>query len=569
MNCLQKICLSTATYSPPHSRCLLALQVALGIITACALSLSIGAIVSFFPPSVGYAGGAIAAAALFGLAVSLIKGSSTKNRVRDKEPSSHSEDISLKPAGTENENIPTYANDFPTMGNFEMPNEILLNILSHLTPKELVLMGLTSKTWRAFTHENILWAKHCDRSLIPLTKNLEGAEAYAKQFAQVQNLTSAIMAQQVQPKSFCFDQSVFFTLINNNKIFLLCEDGVHIFNKTFANLEKKISFDFSEHGVPNRLELIDNILFCFHFPNPQGTRQGVLFSYDLKRNVPIKDGVIISLREWERRPSKYHGGRLAFAKDRAFCNYANGDIRVWNLEDESNEYRDDIEYKDYGKHLKMFKETYGADSEKYKESATNVEWLMKLQEKLKKERKILQGHTGPITHLFVSGDHLYSSSKDGTIKIWNLNTNTCIQTIVTDLARSTHDTALGVDHFLVNGNYVFGYMYDYNVKHTFCKVWDTQTGLCLQTIELDTRMDSCCLYGNLLFYSRGTTIHIYDLSTRCEMRTFNCEIPNRSLDVSVLAHLQLADGKLICIGKRDQLYHSGNHVFVFEFSSKL
>ena len=449
-----------------------------------------------------------------------------------------------------------------------------LTILSYLSPRELVAMSLTSHQWNELASHNILWAEHCRRHLIPIPNRAEILGSYKERFAQVRNLTLAIKRHKIQPTMTRFDNPIYSVLVESDSAFLACREVVQIWDTKFTKIKKIPISGFCEYVTPDRLEIIGNVLFCFHFPNPDcHERRAILFSYDLVRNVQVKNGIPISLSEWEHGESKHRGGRLAFSEDKAFVNYKNGDIRVWDLRNEDEEYTDDIEYENY--HNRFVdgdvNKPHISDPHGQKGDKEIVLSLMKRQEKLRKERKVLQGHTSQITHLSFVNDYLYSSSEDGTIKIWNIGTAQCIQTIITDLSRSTYGaTVLGVDHFLVNGSHIFGYMYDKNENYTLCKLWDTHTGLCLQIIKLNTCMDSYCLYGKLLFFSYKTTIYIYDLSTGKEIRTLTCDIQNDDLyNPPMLTNLQISGSQLICCGKKRQWSDADNQIFIFDFSSML
>ena len=685
MNCLQRVSPLNSSYSPSQARCICGIRIAFGIIAACGFSVSIGAIVSYFPPSVGYAGGSIAAVSLCALALSYIKCADETLHVQEESPLNSttnsieptatlvgydskpltikdnnvkklrkgvlqsinsqiekpSAEIAVEPIRREKPNNAVISNrrnasdtvaptenaheelfeaeskfidssrdinesttvsgapntaklasestrealicsdleSFALAGSSSLdisylPQEVKLMVLRCLIPRELAAMSLTSHAWRVITLDNVLWARHCINYLIPSPKNAEALGSYARRFAKVQNLTAAIVKRESNPQIVCFDKPIYCALINNNKSFVICSDGVHMMDIDFTNTEKEI-FNLRECITPDSLEIIDDVLFCFHAPDPdRSDRNALLFSYDLAKNMQIKNRTTIGLYEWEHGISKHRGGRLAFSKDKAFCNYKNGDIRVWNLcqarklRYEYDECTDIIEYEDYNEHLRLLAERYGAHTERYKEKVIIVESLMQQQKKLGEERQIFQGHTGQITHLSVSNGHLYSSSEDGTIKIWNIETTQCMQTIITDLYRSTYDAkVLGVEGFFVNDNYIFGYTYDPKANHTMCKLWDTHTGLCLQTIQLNTCMGSYCLRGNLLFFSHQTTIHIYDLCTGQEIRAFSCDMPNDKLHVKpALAHLQVIGNKLICIGKEHELDDSGKQIFIFDLS---
>ena len=603
MNCLQRVDSSNKAYSSPQVHCICGLRVALGIIAACGFSVSIGAIVSYFPPTVGYVGVAFTGAPLCAIALSYIKCNGKTCQVRKELPlisttnsveptaifaGNDSQSLTIKnknekklqkkifqptdfqtekssvetvkePIKRKKENHAVTANRRITPNINSLSQEVMLMVLGYLSPRELANMSLANLPWSEISCDNVLWARHCIDYLIPTPKNVELIGSFAGQFAKIQKLTTAIIRSQVHPKTIDFEKRVYAVLIDGDRVFLSFRDGIEVWDAKVSKANQTLISGFSEYRIPDKLIRIGNTLFCLHTPtaNRNYDRRGVLFAYDLARNEEVVEDTPISLYEWEHGESKRRGGRLAFSENKAFCNYTNGDIRIWDFKKQHKEYEytDDIEYDDYT-----------AD-----EHDNAIYLLVKLKEELLRERQLLRGHTGQITHLSVSDNRLYSSSEDGTIKIWNIDTSQCIQTIVTDLPRNTYGgTVLGVDHFFVNGVYIFGYMYDNNENCTLCKLWNANTGLCLQIIQLNTCIDSYCLHGNLLFFSHESTIHIYDLSTGKEIQTLSCDMPSHKSYVKpTLAHLQVVDDKLICIGKENELDEYGKQIFIFDFSSKL
>ena len=599
MNCLQRVDSSNKAYLPPQAHCICGLRIALGIIAACGFSASIGALVSYLPPSVGYGGGSIAAVSVCVLALSYIKCAGETRQVREGLPlnsttnsvepiailagndfqpltikSNNKKNLRKKifpptdspgeksSAGTVKEPIKRKKENHAVIRRItpeidSLPQEVKLMILNYLKPRELANMSLANLPWREIACDNVLWARHCIDYLIPAPKNVEIIGTFAGQFAKIQKLTTAILSSEVHPKTIDFEKGVYAVLIDGDRVFLSFRDGIKMWDTKFSKRDQTLISGFSEYRIPDKLIKTGNILFCLHTPtaNRNYDRRGILFAYDLARNEEVVEETPISLYEWEHGESKHRGGRLAFSENKAFCNYKNGDIRIWDFKKQYKEYTDDIEYDDYT----------GDEHDK------DIQFLVKFQEELLRERQFLRGHTGQITHLSVSDNCLYSSSEDGAIKIWNIDTSQWIQTIVTDLSRNMYgSTVLGVDHFSVNGNYIFGYMYDSNENCTLCKLWNANTGLCLQTLELNMSMDSYCLHGNLLFFSLETTIHVYDLSTGQQIQTLNCDMPSDESYVKPkLAHLQFVDDKLICIGRKNGFEESGKQVFIFDFSSKL
>ncbi len=114
----------------------------------------------------------------------------------------------------------------------------------------------------------------------------------------------------------------------------------------------------------------------------------------------------------------------------------------------------------------------------------------------------LQGHDGSASSLAVDGQRLFSGSDDNTIKIWDLNTNTCTATL------QGHDGS--VLSLALDGQRLFSASADGSIK-----IWDLNTNTCTATLQGDKNsVLSLALDGQRLFSgSYDWTIKIWDLNT--------------------------------------------------------
>lgn len=596
------------------------LRVALGIIAACGLSISIGAIVSYFPPSAGYAGGAVATVSLLGIALSFIKCSAQTQQFQQAEASVNSSTITrIESIRVDKEDSVSRGDQSIVLGGYELPHEIVLNILSYLNPKELITINLLNHQWQEIARDKCLWMRHCHSYLIPVPKNTDAAEPYQR-YTKVQNLTATIAKKKVRQKIVPFDTPVCSALIDSNRAFLAFKNRVEERDVRFQTTKEVLIVDHRDG--PIRLEVKNDILLCSEVARISYDYPGnkvVFYSVDLANHQPIIGPILVRLYEWK---DGSYGHHIVFLKDRAFCSYRNGDIRIWNLQTGwpdlvpysleqkywgnncyerqyveklvFNDYTDEFEYKDFKeafqaiefikekrlaieeenkkryasmipnedfdqKYINDIVEESQAKIDNIKKEIQKIENYIKvrqeIQQRMKKDHPTLKGHTDCITHLSVIDDRLYSSSRDGMIKIWDIDAEQCIQTIATEISLDDYGSIKqGVDHFTVNGDYLFGYAYSKKEEITYCKLWNLHTGLCLKILKLNTNIDadSYCLYGNLLFFCKQTTIHAYDLNEGKKIGVITCDIPTdeRSVKPS-LVNLQVIDKKLICCVKLD------------------
>jgi WD40 repeat protein len=114
----------------------------------------------------------------------------------------------------------------------------------------------------------------------------------------------------------------------------------------------------------------------------------------------------------------------------------------------------------------------------------------------------LIGHFGVVKSLAIHDGKLYSGSWGGTIKIWDLNSNQCIATLI------GHDAAV---HSLAIYD---GKLYSSSSDSTI-KIWDLNSNQCIATlIGHDAAVNSLAIYdGKLYSSSSDSTIKIWDLNS--------------------------------------------------------
>ncbi|MEG4518497.1 MULTISPECIES: WD40 domain-containing protein [unclassified Microcoleus] len=90
--------------------------------------------------------------------------------------------------------------------------------------------------------------------------------------------------------------------------------------------------------------------------------------------------------------------------------------------------------------------------------------------------KVLRGHTGGIWSVAVCLDNqlLASGSGDRTIRLWNLQTGSCLNVLHKHTSWVTSVSFSPDGQFLISGS-----------DDRTLKVWDIATGFCIQTLMVD------------------------------------------------------------------------------------
>lgn len=116
--------------------------------------------------------------------------------------------------------------------------------------------------------------------------------------------------------------------------------------------------------------------------------------------------------------------------------------------------------------------------------------------------KKLEGHTDWVISVFVLDNLIISVSTDKTIKIWDINTGTCLKTL-----EGHNDCVTSV--YLVKDNLIISGSWDYTIK-----IWNINSGDCLKTLEGHTNwIRSVFVHDNLIISgSDDGTIRITPIS---------------------------------------------------------
>ncbi|MBS0604671.1 MAG: F-box/WD repeat-containing protein [Verrucomicrobia bacterium] len=114
----------------------------------------------------------------------------------------------------------------------------------------------------------------------------------------------------------------------------------------------------------------------------------------------------------------------------------------------------------------------------------------------------LQSHSGPVDSLALKGQKLFSISFDNTIKIWDLSTNKCTATL------QSRDNTLSI--LAIDEHRLFLSTNDNNIE-----IWDLNSNTCTATLEgHDDTVNQLVIEGEkLVSGSFDGTIKIWDLST--------------------------------------------------------
>lgn len=126
-------------------------------------------------------------------------------------------------------------------------------------------------------------------------------------------------------------------------------------------------------------------------------------------------------------------------------------------------------------------------------------------------KNTLEGHTSRVNCLVLHGDQLISGSGDKTIKIWDLKTNECKYTLT------------GLEHEISSFIIANGLLYAGDLDGKI-KIWDLKTNTCTATLEGEHKDEVSSLLvvdGMLISSSFDETIKMWDLKTNTCIGTLN------------------------------------------------
>ncbi|MBS0603868.1 MAG: WD40 repeat domain-containing protein [Verrucomicrobia bacterium] len=150
----------------------------------------------------------------------------------------------------------------------------------------------------------------------------------------------------------------------------------------------------------------------------------------------------------------------------------------------------------------------------------------------------LKRHSGSVTSLALDGQRLFSGSEDKTIKVWDLNKSKFTSTLCTATLKGHSES---VTSLALDGQTLFSGSADKTIK-----VWDLNTNTCTATLKgHDGSVLSLALDGQRLFSSSyDKTIKIWDLNTN----TCTATLKEHSHRVDSLA----VDGQRLFSGSLDK-----------------
>ncbi len=124
--------------------------------------------------------------------------------------------------------------------------------------------------------------------------------------------------------------------------------------------------------------------------------------------------------------------------------------------------------------------------------------------------RTLSGHTGIVTCVAIEGAFIISASVDKTVKIWDFNTGSCMDTFF-----GHKDGVMSVAISKTTSTIVSA-SFDKTIK-----IWDFNTGTCIHTLTGHTEIVTCvAIKGNFIISgSWDRTIKIWDLYTGNCIRT--------------------------------------------------
>ena len=541
---------SSCAYFQHRENIVCGLRVALAIIAACGFAVSICAIVSYLPPRIGYSAGAACLCALAVLAICSVNSQRCGSIPHQDDLTNADESTRISGYGQaqpkraaqpyKSSQLARTAPCPTIIGSKPVPDEICNSIFILLDGPDLARASLVCKSWHRIASNDPLWERLCIQDIISPTEGqisltYDQQDIYRRAQILNQKIRKVIPRELKIPiaKKKCTSA----LLIVGDRVFFLkdltCGCKLEMWD---ASLSTRLFSAPVFHSYWPRLKLIGNTVY-FISTSDHGAVRVYPFEFENGGLNPQPELYFEAGQKW----NFFRNAQFELGDGKAMAGQKDGSIEIIDLKSEGLIRRDKE-----GKQIDYTSEVHWNESrERDWQASFNhtqyeyVTWLYLLtgeQEKIwmqkgEAEREIMQasrnihltiqnrkkliGHTDDITALKAVGNYLFSSSKDGNIKQWDLSSYTCIQTIKTEFEQ-------GASLLQVAGRYIFGL--EGKEKKTICQ-WDLKTGECLRRIDLPGDCDSFQIYGNLifcLFYQKEKKIiEIYDLLTNERIKAFN------------------------------------------------
>lgn len=494
------------------------IQCALAILTLVGITLSILAMVSYLPPSVGYCGGALTVTSLVCLAISQVKCTT-----RIAEGHKNQEPSSKKVPSTEPSNI--------SQEEGALPDEAYTKIFTHLKRQDLLSASFVCKKWRRIALDEIELEKRCVEEMVCPPEGSFSPSSWKGLYLRAVSLEQNIRSLQPKEKIISVKKENYELkdcLITKDLCFLFYSrehGGEGIFEIWDSPISRKFLEKKLFHGsCQTKIQLCGQIVFCIGWIN--GLNVCYVDFYDATTKTYLST-FHFSLKNPERGQLR----QIEISDRFAFLGLEDGRIEV----------------QEHGIYPDIAKQFSAPEYEKTRE----LECRLNLQEKMKANKKFLEGHTREIIALRRASNFLFSSSGDGKIRQWDLSTLQCIKVL---------EAGDYIGFLQVTGKWILGLSSNRIMR------WDFTTGENFSSIKLKQSKESYTCFrvlGNLLLCTyeenHNQLIEIYSLcSGECI-----CTLLPSHIDFSFNFkdnHLQIVDNRLFAFDK--------DKLIVWDFSSR-
>jgi|GEM_PF-4030906 len=474
--------------------------VALAIIAACGLALSVCSLISYLPPEAGYFGGSLCISSLIIFAV-----------------------LSMRKCSIQNENHSTNATDaeqgqiLPKISNGHrkengsiktreviplpiLPDDVFVRIVEFLGARSVWTLSQVCLRWSQVVSIDSLWQKFCQQESFCTYGKAFPPHCYKEAYQKSKIFKNRLLLYTPEQKISVTALNKPSYLGDGDNAFLITKERCFIYHPGTpenqieiwdATLKTRLLWKTIPSIRDVCLRYIGKIVYVIGWEKVDFLCSNIyVYPFNVETNTFMPTLEFSQAHRTHLKPKT----QFAINDKQAFTSQEDGGIRVWDLELDG---RPDTEgcirvflWHDKWSFITKFtcfQETSGTDRPH--------------------EKKILEGHTNEITELQIFDNFLFSAS-EGTIKQWDLSTEQCIQTIETGLDK-------GITHLQVAGQYIFVS----TEKRDKVYQWDLFTKNLLFTVDCEYACDTFFPFYNFLFCSHegeegAYLIKIYDLSTR-------------------------------------------------------
>ena len=534
------------------------IEVALIIITLTGAALVGAACVSYLPPIAGYVGGGFSLCGLIGLVVSHCCFEKPVHYITQPPEASDSYSEIVQPARV-------------TTSALVIPNEVYWHIFQHLEGKELAAASLICRQWWQVVSDDRLWERLCHQARIcPPEDTFAAPHSYKNLYVESQIWKKGVergipperqITLPVQTRydlqSICKIENYFFIHFRRSR-----EDQFEIWDALLNRLLCKTALiDSSAFLSDVRFKKIGNVGYLFGWSRKSSDLAPLGFflcdihvlRLDLKTRHPLPNMCF----KQKHRAHSHFKPPFDITQHEAFVGLEDGTIVIWDLTDGSIEFDDEPHWGSKCEKIwqASYKKTEMVPPGSFYPQVPALEMRNVEQGELERSllrwsrdyhvmlqnRVRLEGHTQAVINLRIVDHVLFSSSRDGTIKQWDLTTHQCLRTL---------ETGDGVSLFNVAGRYLFG-LDEINSHFTFSQ-WDLTTGMRLAHQRFEKKYNIFHVVGNLIFFASEKnstqTIDIYDLATQTCLQSLTLPQSNYSPNLNEYA-FQIVNHSLYAVNK--------------------